>query len=278
MPLRRHCLDLSFEEILVLKPSKVDLSIVVPAHNEEENIYGIISDIENVISNIVQATEMIIVSDHSADETLSLAARLARDRPWLRVVSNDETAGMGNAIKKGVISSRGAYFAVVMADRVCDVTALPRMLEMAQENDLDIVIGSRFMDTSRILFAAPWRYRVSSTIFRLVSKPIFAGITDPTHAFRLVRRKFWDVIPPRAGDFSISPENTLIGIRSGARIGEYPTKHGIRQRGKSSFKFSKMGIVYVRLLIRAMINRKQFSARCWRHYDYPMAQPIRVQK
>jgi hypothetical protein len=152
------------------------------------------------------------------------------------------------------------------------------MLEMAQQNNLDIVIGSRFMNTSRILFAAPSKYRVSSTLFRLVSKPIFAGVTDPTHAFRLVRRDFWDAIPPRAGDFSISPENTLIGIRSGARIGEYPTKHGIRQRGKSSFKFSKMGMAYMRLLIRDMINRKQFSARRWRYYDYPMAQSVRVRR
>lgn len=243
--------------------SKVELSIIVPSHNEEENLRGLLKDLEQVLSAIPSPSEVVVVSDHSNDKTFSLAKKLARVYPWLLAVENDRPAGMGNAIKKGVQVSVGDYFAIVMADRVCDIMSLPSMLKMARMRDLDIVIGSRYMERRAVAFRATFRYHVSSILFRLVSKPLFPHITDPTYAFRVIRRSFWDSFPPRAGDFSISPENTLLGVFRHARIGEYPTLHGVRRRGHSSFKFGKMGIAYTRLIIWGLVNWRRFRMNQW---------------
>ncbi|MDO8489354.1 MAG: glycosyltransferase, partial [Candidatus Omnitrophota bacterium] len=79
------------------------LSIVVPAHNEEENIVNVVNKIEQGLN---LDYELIIVNDHSTDKTGELVRGLFGQYPNLRLADNLGPGGFANAIKTGFLNMR----------------------------------------------------------------------------------------------------------------------------------------------------------------------------
>ena len=76
----------------------MELSIIIPAHNEQDNIEDVIRKLESVIK---LDHELVVVNDHSADETGKIVAGLCPEFPVLKLVENTDAAGFANAIKTG---------------------------------------------------------------------------------------------------------------------------------------------------------------------------------
>ncbi|MCB9192528.1 MAG: glycosyltransferase [Flavobacteriales bacterium] len=97
------------------KPAWLGVSILVAARNESENIETVIRDIFNQ-SYPTDLFELIVIDDHSEDETLSIAESLKAEFPSLKVISNNEAEGKKSALQIGISEAKFGTIATVDAD------------------------------------------------------------------------------------------------------------------------------------------------------------------
>ena len=126
----------------------VELSIIAPAHNEQDNISGLVEDVEKALGGQQIRFELILVNDGSTDDTAAVMAREASRRAWLRCYSLANTPiGSGNgqsaAFCAGLRLARGENIALLDADRQNDPCDLPAMLRAMTAASADMVQGDR---------------------------------------------------------------------------------------------------------------------------------------
>lgn len=127
----------------------LDLSVVAPAHNEEDNVGPLAQQVSAALEQVPGLRwELVVVDDGSTDSTRRRLLELAADRPWLRVVAMTRTpAGAGNgqsaAFWAGIRASRAPLIATIDADLQNDPADLPRMLEEMRRTAAGCVQGDR---------------------------------------------------------------------------------------------------------------------------------------
>lgn len=128
--------------------SAVTLTVVAPAHNEEENIGPLVEQVERALAPLGIAWEFVVVDDGSTDGTREAVRRMMATRPWLRCIAMQRTPpGRGNgqsaAFHAGFRASRGALIAVLDADLQNDPADIPAMLGTLEREGADFVQGDR---------------------------------------------------------------------------------------------------------------------------------------
>jgi len=138
------------------------LSIIVPAHNEEDNIEEVVHKIEATVS---VPFELVVVDDHSVDGTAVLIKRLSGQYNNIRLVENKLDKGFANAVKSGFASAGGDVFIPVMADLCDDLAVINGMLEKISSG-YDIVCGSRYSHGGRRLGGSRFKGFLSASAGR----------------------------------------------------------------------------------------------------------------
>jgi hypothetical protein len=87
-------------------PKRPQLSIIVPAYNEAENLPGLLPAVDKVVKKAGLSREYIIVDDSSTDDTHAVATKLATDYP-LQVVRKELPRGIGSGIRAGIAAAKG---------------------------------------------------------------------------------------------------------------------------------------------------------------------------
>lgn len=123
----------------------LELSIVVPVHNEEGNVRDLVTEIAAALDG--RAYEMVFVDDASTDDTRAALVALKAEFPALRVVGHRTNAGQSRAIRTGIRAARGRYVGTLDGDGQNDPADLPdlyRALTRADApTDLKMVMGRR---------------------------------------------------------------------------------------------------------------------------------------
>jgi glycosyltransferase involved in cell wall biosynthesis len=159
----------------------MDLSIIIPAHNEQDNIIDLI---EKIGHSIDISHELVIVNDHSIDRTVELVNAMSKRYHNIKLVENVFKRGLANTLKVGFNSATAEVVIPVMADLCDEPNTINRMYEKTQEG-FDIVCGSRYMKGGRKI-GGP---RIKSFFSRFVgiSLHLFTGIPtqDISNSFKL---------------------------------------------------------------------------------------------
>jgi glycosyltransferase involved in cell wall biosynthesis len=126
----------------------LDLSIIAPAHNERDNVAGLVADVEAAMLGSSLSFEFIVVDDGSTDDTRQLLLQQAAKRPWMRIFAMTDTPpGKGNgqsaAFHAGIRQSRGGLIALIDADRQNEPADLPAMVKLLRERGAHMVQGDR---------------------------------------------------------------------------------------------------------------------------------------
>jgi len=102
------------------------VSIVVPVHNEAENISLLADEIAAALKG--RRFEAIFVNDGSTDDSESVLRTLGKTRPWLRQLKHARSCGQSAAIRTGVRAARAAVVATLDGDGQNDPAFLPKLL------------------------------------------------------------------------------------------------------------------------------------------------------
>jgi glycosyltransferase involved in cell wall biosynthesis len=126
----------------------IELSVVAPAHNEEDNVENLVNEVGAAILPLGIGFEFVIVDDGSTDSTRARVMELALTRPWLRCVAMTKTppgkgCGQSAAFHAGFRAARGRLVATLDADLQNDPADLPAMLALMREKNADMVQGDR---------------------------------------------------------------------------------------------------------------------------------------
>jgi dolichol-phosphate mannosyltransferase len=103
-----------------------DVSIVVPVHNEAENIPVLADEIASALKS--RRFEAIFVNDGSSDETSAVLKKLGKTRPWLRQIKHARSCGQSAAVRSGVRAARASVVVTLDGDGQNDPAFIPKLL------------------------------------------------------------------------------------------------------------------------------------------------------
>lgn len=109
-----------------LADSAPDVSIVVPVHNEAENIPVLADEIAAALKG--RRFEAIFVNDGSSDETSAVLRKLGKTRPWLRQIKHARSCGQSAAVRSGVRAARAPVVVTLDGDGQNDPSFIPKLL------------------------------------------------------------------------------------------------------------------------------------------------------
>jgi len=204
----------------------MDLSIIIPAYNEEENLPVLLGEIHQALEPLGKDYEVLVVDDGSTDRTLEVVRELAADDPRLRILRLTRNSGQSAALDAGFRHARAPVLATLDADLQNDPADLPQMLAKLEEG-WDVVSGIR---TQR---RDTWVRRVSSKIANGVRNRLtHESVTDVGCTLRVYRKEHTDRIFLFTGLHRFLP--TLLRM-AGARVTEVPVRHRPRLHGEPKY-------------------------------------------
>ena len=95
---------------------KIELSVVIPAHDEEGSIKETVESIAHALTRERMPFELVVVNDHSTDTTATKLVELALRIPQVQTVNNEQLPGYGRTVVGGINAAQGMYVAIMMAD------------------------------------------------------------------------------------------------------------------------------------------------------------------
>jgi dolichol-phosphate mannosyltransferase len=207
-----------------------ELSVVVPVHNEADNIAGLLAEIRSALDGLA-AYEVVCVDDGSDDDTARLLAGLTAEFPALRVVRHRARAGQSAAIAHGVRVARGTWIATLDGDGQNDPADIPRLLAVIRDPhappDLRLLTGER----SRRL--DPWIKRFAGRVANRVRARLLHDATRDTGCgLKLFRRDSFLAVPHFDHMHRFLP---ALFLRAGWRVASVPVNHRPRRHGRSHY-------------------------------------------
>ncbi|MBO6637260.1 MAG: glycosyltransferase family 2 protein [Roseitalea sp.] len=214
-----------------------ELTVVLPAYNEAENIPVIVDKIGEALGGV--AHEIIVVDDDSPDGTAEVTRSVARTRPHVRCIRRVGRRGLSGACLEGMMAANAPVVVVMDADMQHDETRLPVMLGQIADG-ADLVIGSRYVEGKKAGggFHKKSRAKGSELATSLANMITGRYTTDPMSGFFMMRRDVADMV---AGTVSREGFKILFDIvsRYGSEldIREVPFEFRERVAGESKLGF-----------------------------------------
>ncbi len=206
-------------------PAAPELSFVIPAYNEIENLPPLLSEMRAAIAGCGRSCELILVDDASTDGSGAWLLEEARRDSLLVPVLLAERCGQSGALAAGLARARGAVIVTLDADLQNDPADLPRLLEALEH--ADVVSGVRIGRRDS------WLRRVSSRIANAARRAALGDpVTDIGCSFKAYRREALEQLPMFVGVHRFLP---ALCVFRGARFAEVPLSHRPRRHGRSKY-------------------------------------------
>ena len=124
------------------------ISIVIPTFNEVKNIVPLLKKLTSILNDFEY--EIVVVDDDSPDGTSDEVNKYMKKNKRIKLITRIGRSGLSSAIKEGLIFAQGKYLLVLDGDGQHHPSFILNMLEEMQRSKYDIVIGSRFLNNSKL--------------------------------------------------------------------------------------------------------------------------------
>jgi len=201
---------------------KPDLSVVIPAYNENERIGPTLQAISSALKTRGVSYEIIVVSDGSTDETESIVRNYANDDSRIRLLSYSPNRGKGYAVRAGILEARAENVLFSDADLATPIEELEKLQEIAKSG-YEVVIGSRALKDSVIIGWRPWYRELSGKVFNMLIRMLAVpGIRDTQCGFKYFKGGSAARIfsAARLDGFGFDVEALYLARKFGCRIAE----------------------------------------------------------
>lgn len=232
-------------------PRVADLSIVLPTYNERDNIPELIRRLDATLGDI--AWEVIVVDDNSPDGTAKLARDIAAHDPRVRVIRRIGRRGLSGACVEGMLASSAKFVAVMDADLQHDESLLPRMYDLLNGDEADLVVASRHAQGgdvgSGLSKIRSWGSDFANSLARTF---LHVRLSDPMSGFFMIRREEVERLAPKLSAQGFKILLDLVASAKGSlRIKELPFTFRKRLHGESKLDtlvaFDYLGLLVAKL-------------------------------
>lgn len=203
------------------------LSLIIPLHNEADNILKLHRQIIDALKNIDY--EIIYVDDGSQDETLSYLKQIQTP---ISILKMSKRNGQSAALLAGIHQSKSPYIATIDGDLQNDPKDIPRLLKHIQFFSADMVIGHRTIRHDSLMKKLP------SKIINFILKNILnLPFSDMGCGLKIMTRKLALSVPLHRGMHRFLALNAH---RNGAQIIELKVNHRPRVYGTSKYNLNRI--------------------------------------
>ena len=229
----------------------MDISIVVPAYNEEESLPELIQKVSQVLHRLDKSHEIIIADDGSNDKTLAVSKSLRREYPELKIISFRKNYGKSAALSEAFKMAAGDYVITMDADLQDDPEEIPSLIAGLDSGEFDLISG--------------WKKKRHDPISKTIPSKFFNFVTSRItgiriHDFNCGLKIYRNVV---IKDMQIYGELhrflPALAHWNGFRVGELVVKHHPRKYGKTKFGISRFFNGFFDLLTVLFITRYQTS-------------------
>jgi glycosyltransferase involved in cell wall biosynthesis len=239
----------------------MDHSIVIPVHNEAANLYAFVTSFVNTWAPPTGVAEILLVENGSTDETAAVCRRLEGEFPRLIVASSLSVASYGEAIKSGILQSRGRFVSILECDCL-DPDFVSRAVRLLESRDASFVVASKRHPAS--IDRRPLKRRVLTAVYnQLLLGLIFGYPGSDTHGLKSIEAgcaKRLCELAVTSGE-TFQTELVLLAWRLGIGIREVPIE--IRETRPAPVSVIKRvpKVLHTVQQLRMSLNRFPPSAR-----------------
>ncbi len=221
--------------------------IIIPAYNESENIEKTVEDIKKNAPDF----DYIVINDCSKDNTLEILKN--HQYNYINLPIN---LGIGGAVQTGYMYAEKYGYDVAVqvdGDGQHDAAFLSMMADYLEKNELDMVIGSRFIDKEG--FQSSFLRRIGIVYFTVLIKLLTGKtITDPTSGLRMAGKRVIKLFASEYPRDYPEPETAVTAINNRMKVEEIPVIMRERQGGVSSIHGFKSVYYMVKVTLAIVIE------------------------
>jgi glycosyltransferase involved in cell wall biosynthesis len=235
----------------------MEVSVVVPAHNEAGNLDRLVEATTEVLDSpsFGHEYELLLVDDNSTDDTPAVCNRLAEEYEHVRTLHRTEDGGFGNAIKAGLREARGDVLIPFMGDLSDDPADIPKLVA-AIEDGYDIAYGSRFVDGGSVEGYPRLKLLYNRGFNNCIRLMFGVRARDVTNAFTAYRAEVIETVGVdtlASESFDLTAELPLRAHIEGFQSTEVPVSWRSRDEGVSKLDATRAGPVYIKRLLHMFV-------------------------
>ena len=227
---------------------KLKKLIIIPAYNEEANIEKTV----RAIQKDAEGFDYVIINDCSVDKT-----RMICEENGFNVINLPINLGIGGAVQTGYRYAYEQGYDVAVqgdGDGQHDPEFLNIMADYLIKNELDMVIGSRFIEKKG--FQSSRARRIGINFFSALIKLLTGKrITDPTSGLRMIGRNVMAIFARDYPRDYPEPESVVAVLRQNLKVEEIPVIMHERMGGVSSISLKKSVYYMIKVTLAILIER-----------------------
>ena len=232
------------------------ISIVIPAHNEEQNIAATVNLLmEKLNSKISGLFDILIVADHCIDNTEDVLKKLSAEFAEVSWIKNKSNPGFGMAVRAGLNAFTGDAVTVFMADASDSPDDLLAYYDKLCQGH-DCVFGSRFIKGGKTSDYPIVKFLLNRLTNNIIKILFWFKYNDTTNAFKAYKKNVIEGCRPfLSPHFNLTVELPLKAIIRGYTYTVVPINWKNRTAGKSSLKIKEMGSRYFFIIFYCFIEK-----------------------
>jgi dolichol-phosphate mannosyltransferase len=236
--------------------SDLDLSVIIPAINEQENLSFLLPELKKVLERISITYEIIVVDETAGTETKQIVIRNSC------IILCPDCRGYGAALKAGFGEAKGNYILTMDAD----LSHSPKFVTALWEarNKAEIIIASRYIDHGKAIMPLS-RLILSRVLNQVFSRGLDLHVKDMSSGFRLYKASTLMRQDYKGNDFNFLQEVLVDALIDGFTVIEIPFTYQPREHGSSHARVFKFGLKYLQTFYQLWKLRNSIASA---DYDY----------
>lgn len=210
--------------------AEVDVSVLVPARDEAENLPDFVRQCADALAHTDYVCELVIVDDGSTDRTAAVLSALADEHPFLKVVTHRSSRGIADALKSAGEVARGSIYVFYPADLQFSPSDIPGLIEPIRAGEADIVTGTKQGAYDKALV---------SGVYNGLCRWLFGVRVTDLNSVKAYRREIVNVVPSRPDWHRFM---VVIAHAEGFRVTERPVGLHPRRFGSSKFGIGRIPV------------------------------------
>ena len=209
--------------------NKMNLSIILPAYNEEANIEKTVISVSSLIKDLlIEDYEIIVVNDGSKDKTGEVVKKMIGKIPNLKLVEHFPNKGYGGALRAGFANSTKDWIFFMDSDGQFDFNEIKLLIDK-KDKGFDIVVGYRAKRSDNFM------RKLNAFGWGLIVRILFGYLArDIDCAFKLFKREILSKINIDTDGAMVTTEFLAGAKARGYKIAEIPVSHFPRKEGNST--------------------------------------------